>query len=290
MTGDDELAGRFEEHREHLRGVAYRMLGSAAEADDAVQETWLRLGRVDAREIGNLAGWLTTVVSRVCLDMLRLRTARREDPLGDRAFGEPAEVGDPEREALFAESVGRALLVVLDALAPAERVAFVLHDLFAVPFDRIAPVVGRTPVTTKKLASRARHKVRGVPAPSGVETARRRVVEAFLAAAREGDMEALLAVLDPEVVRRADPAALPSGVPAVSRGARTVAGEVLVLGGRARFAEIVLVNGSVGAVVAPYGRLLLALTFTVENDRITEYEVIADPVRLRDLTLSFTES
>ncbi|MFF0573058.1 sigma-70 family RNA polymerase sigma factor [Streptosporangium saharense] len=289
MTGDDELAGRFEAHREHLRAVAYRLLGSAAEADDAVQEAWLRLGRVDAGEIGNLAGWLTTVVSRVCLDMLRLRTARGEDPLGYRSE-EVTDAGDPEREALVAESVGRALLVVLDTLAPVERVAFVLHDLFAVPFDRIAPVVGRTPATTKKLASRARHRVRGVPAPSGVEPGRRRVVEAFLAASRDGDMEALLAVLDPEVVRRADPAALPRGVPAVSRGARAVAGEVLVLGGRARFAEIALVNGTVGAVVAPYGRLLLALTFTVENDRITEYEVIADPARLRRLTLSFTES
>ncbi|MEU1881553.1 sigma-70 family RNA polymerase sigma factor [Streptosporangium sp. NPDC020072] len=287
MDGNDELAERFEAHRGHLRAVAYRMLGSSAEADDAVQEAWLRLVRVDAGEIGNLAGWLTTVVSRVCLDMLRSRAARREDPLGQPVLGQPDDGGsDPEREALLAESVGRALLVVLDTLAPAERVAFVLHDLFAVPFDRIAPVVGRTTVTTKKLASRARHKVAPPRASGSASSADRRVVEAFLAASREGDMEALLAVLAPGVVRRADPATLPPGVPAVSRGARAVAGEVLVLGGRARYAEPALVDGTVGAVVAPYGRLLLVLTFTIEEGVITEYEVIADPTRLRALSLS----
>ncbi|QLH22982.1 sigma-70 family RNA polymerase sigma factor [Streptomyces sp. Rer75] len=293
MDEQDRLAERFEAHRSHLRAVAYRLLGSLSEADDAVQETWLRLSRSDADQVENLPAWLHTVVSRLCLDMLRSRSARREEPIERqpahqvRDDGGTGGGGDPEGEAVLIDSVGRALLVVLDTLAPAERIAFVLHDAFAVPFDQIAPVVERSPATAKKLASRARHKVRGTPAVSAAGLAsQRRVVDAFLAAARDGDLEALLAVLAPDVVRRADRAALPPGVPTTSRGARTVAKETTVLGRRARFAAPALVNGSVGVVVAPRGRLLLALTFTVEDGRIATYEVIADPVRLRGLELA----
>ncbi|MEV4974828.1 sigma-70 family RNA polymerase sigma factor [Streptomyces scopuliridis] len=302
----DRLAERFETHRGRLRAVAYRMLGSVGEADDAVQEAWLRLSRVDADGVDNLAGWLTTVVSRICLDMLRSRTSRREDLVGQRlpdrieaardgdgggagsgARSGAGAGGDPEEEALLVDSVGRALLVVLDTLGPDERIAFVLHDLFAVPFDRIAPIVERSPVTTKKLASRARRKVRGTPAVPGADLGRHRhVVEAFLAASRGGDLNALLAVLAPDVVRRADPAALPPGAATEARGARVVAEETLVFGRRARFAAAALVNGTVGIVVAPRGRLLLALTLTIEGERITGYEVIADPARLQRLELA----
>ncbi|MFC8825384.1 sigma-70 family RNA polymerase sigma factor [Streptomyces sp. NPDC057137] len=291
--GQDELAERFEAHRAQLRAVAYRMLGSLAEADDAVQEAWLRLSRADGAEVENLAAWLRTVVSRVCLDMLRSRTSRREDPVGqrvpDRPWGAGAERAgsDPEGEAVLVDSVGRAMLVVLDTLAPAERVAFVLHDMFAVPFDRIAPLVGRSPVTTKKLASRARQRVRGTTEIPGAELDRHRVVvDAFLAASRGGDLDALLAVLAPDVVRRADPQALPGGAATEVRGARAVARETVHFGRRSRFAETALVNGAVGVVVAPYGRLLYALTCTVEGDRITAFEVFADPERLRGLDLA----
>ena len=227
MSGQDELAERFEAHRGRLRAVAYRMLGSLGEAEDAVQETWLRLARADAGEVENLAGWLRTVVSRICLDMLRSRTARREDP-----FGEPGPEGmrwdedapAPEAETLLADSVGLALLVVLDRLSPAERVAFVLHDSFAVPFEDIAPIVGRSAGATKKLASRARHKVRGASTlPAAELDGHRRVVEAFLAAARGGDLDGLLTLLAPDVVRRADAAALPPGGAPEVRGARAVA-------------------------------------------------------------------
>jgi len=289
MDEQDRLAERFEAHRSHLRAVAYRLLGSLSEADDAVQETWLRLSRSDADRVENLPAWLHTVVSRLCLDMLRSRSARREEPIDRQPVHQVRDDGggDPEGEAVLIDSVGRALLVVLDTLAPAERIAFVLHDAFAVPFDQIAPVVERSPATAKKLASRARHKVRGTPAVSADGlAAQRRVVDAFLAAARDGDLEALLTVLAPDVVRRADRAALPPGVPTTSRGARAVAEETRVLGRRARFAAPALVNGSVGVVVAPRGRLLLALTFTVEDGRIAAYEVIADPVRLRGLELA----
>ncbi|WP_413098981.1 sigma-70 family RNA polymerase sigma factor [Streptomyces sp. Inha503] len=289
----DGLAERFETHRGQLRAVAYRMLGSLSEADDAVQETWLRLSRADAEAVGNLTGWLRTVVSRICLDMLRSRTARREEPVGEELPEMAQETGDgggPEDEAVLADSVGRALLVVLDTLGPAERIAFVLHDVFAVPFDRIAPIVERSPVAAKKLASRARQKVRGIAAVPRAELDRqRRTVDAFLTAARGGDMEALLAVLDPDVVRRADRAALPEGVPTVARGARAVAEETAGFAPRARFAEPALVNGSVGVVVAPRGRLLLALTVTVEDGRIAAYEVIADPARLSRLELGLLD-
>jgi RNA polymerase sigma factor (sigma-70 family) len=276
----EDLAADFEAERGRLRGLAYRMLGSAAEADDAVQEAWLRLNRVDS--VDNLAAWLTTVVSRVCLDVLRSRKARREEPF--EVFPEPVDDADPADEAALADAVGRALLVVLDALGPAERIAFVLHDLFAVPFDRIAPVLDRTPVAAKKLASRARHRVRGTsPLPPADLARHRRVVDAFLAAARGGDLAALLDVLAPDVVRRADAAALPAGAALETRGARAVAEETQVFGKRARFAEAALVDGAVGVVVAPRGRLVLALAVAVDGERVTAYEVIADPARLAAL-------
>jgi RNA polymerase sigma-70 factor (ECF subfamily) len=280
------LAEEFERHRGPLRAVAYRMLGSASEAEDAVQETWLRLSRADIGEIASLDAWLRTVVSRICLDMLRARQSRREEPLGWHVAA-PAQDGGPEDEAVLAESVGRAMLVVLDRLAPPERIAFVLHDLFAVPFGQIAPIVDRTPATAKKLASRARQRVRGAPAVPRAELGRQqRVVEAFLAAARFGDLNALLAVLAPDVIRRADPAALPPGGETVIRGADAVGRQTLVLGPRARFAEPALVNGVVGVVVAPQGRLLLALTFTVRDGRIAGYDVIAEAGRLDQLDLA----
>jgi RNA polymerase sigma-70 factor, ECF subfamily len=290
VGGQDELAGRFEAQRGELRAVAYRMLGSLAEADDAVQETWLRLHRASAAEVGNLPGWLRTVVTRICLDMLRARKSRREDLTPDQLasqFREPGTGTHPEDEALLTDSVSRALLVVLDTLAPAERVAFVLHDMFAVPFSEIAPIVERGPVATKKLASRARHKVHRPPEVPAAEVARQRhAVSAFLAAMRAGDLGGILAVLAPDVVRRADPAVLPPGAPAEARGARAVAEGTAGFASRATFADVALVNGRPGVVVAPHGRLLLALTFTVENGKITSYDVIADPARLRQLDLA----
>jgi RNA polymerase sigma factor (sigma-70 family) len=282
MTTQEALATRFETHRGQLRAVAYRLLGSATEADDAVQEAWLRLSRVAAEEIENLPAWLRTVVSRVCLDMLR---ARREEPVGELADDIWAEAG-PQDEAELVESVGRAMLVVLDRLTPAERVAFVLHDLFAVPFDEIAPIVARSPVTTKKLASRARLRVRGASAVKPADVA---VVDAFLAAARRGDLEGLLAVLAPDVVRRGDRTALPAGVALSVRGARQVAGETVLLASRSRVAAPAIVDGGVGVVVAPRGRLALALTVTVVDNRIASYEVIGDPARLSRLTISVAD-
>jgi RNA polymerase sigma factor (sigma-70 family) len=294
MDEQDRLAGRFEAHRSHLRGVAYRMLGSRSEADDAVQEAWLRYSRTDTSGVDNLAGWLTTVVARVCLDMLRSRASRRERPLGppdaDPAAGGHTRQGggaDPQDEAVLADSVGLALLVVLDRLSPAERVAFVLHDLFAVPFDQIAPIVDRTTVTTKKLASRARHRVRGqAPVPEADLARHRHVVDAFLAASREGDIEGLLAVLAPDVVRRADRVSLPAGAPTEIRGAQALAEETRTNAARARFARPALVDGAVGVVVAPMGRLAVALALTIEGDRIVEVDVIADPDRLARLDLT----
>lgn len=288
MRAEDMLARRFETHRGHLRAVAYRMLGSVSEADDAVQEAWLRLARHDTEDVENLVGWLTTVVSRICLDMLRSRAARREDPIDLLAeLGDAAYDSDPEHEAVLIDSVGRALLVVLDTLGPDERVAFVLHDLFAVPFDQIAPIVGRTTATTKKLASRARQRAQGESTATATELAEQRhVVEAFLTAARGGDLDALLAVLAPDVVRVADPAALPAGVAAVVRGARAVAEETVLLQRRSRVATLAVVNGAVGILVAPRGKLLLALTVTVRADRIAGYQVIADPARLRALDIA----
>ena len=290
MDERDWLVERFEEHRSHLRGVAYRMLGSANEADDAVQEAWLRISRVDSSNVENLPAWLTTVVARVCLNMLRSRTARREEPLDvDRREPVVSHDGrsDPEQEALLADSVGLALLVVLDTLSPAERLAFVLHDMFDLPFDEIAPIVGRSSAATRQLASRARRRVKGsppVPEPDLVR--QRRVVDAYLSATRGGDFEALVKLLDPDVVLRADAEAMPSGTAVEIRGAQAVAKGALASAERARFAGPALVDGAVGLVMAPRGRLFLVLGFTFDGDTITDIDVIADPARLRTLDLA----
>jgi RNA polymerase sigma-70 factor (ECF subfamily) len=281
------LAEQFEKKRTHLRAVAYRMLGSLHEADDAVQEAWLRLSRSDTSAVENLGGWLTTVVARVCLDMLRSRKARPEEPLGPQV---PEPIvgreggGDPEQEVLLADSVGLALLVVLETLAPIERLAFVLHDMFAVSFEEIAPIVGRSATAARQLASRARRRVQGAGMVPDVDLSRQReVVDAFLAAARGGDFEALLTVLDPDVVLRTDRAALPPGAPAEIRGAAAVANRAAK--GGARAARPALVNGSVGVIVAPSGRLLMVLAFTIARGKIVEIDAIADPERLGRLDL-----
>jgi RNA polymerase sigma factor (sigma-70 family) len=284
------LADRFEANRTHLRAVAYRMLGSVNEADDAVQESWLRLSRSDTADVENLRAWLTTVVARVCLDMLRARKSRREEPFGTHV-PEPIvsrqDGLDPEHEALLADSVGLALLVVLETLAPPERLAFVLHDMFAVPFDEIAPIVGRSPAAARQLASRARRRVRGAaPAPDADLTRQREVVDAFLAAARGGDFEALVAVLDPDVVLRVDRGALRPGAPREVRGAAAVAEQVNTFARLARFARPALVNGAAGFVVTRGKRPLAVAGFTVANGRIVEIDLLADPERLRDLDLA----
>jgi RNA polymerase sigma-70 factor (ECF subfamily) len=266
------------------------MLGSLTDADDAVQEAWLRLSRADTRDVENLGAWLTTVVSRVCLDILRARKSRSEEFLGWQEadpLNQTKEAIDPEHEAMLAESVGLALLVVLDRLPPAERVAFVLHEMFDVPFAEIAPIVGRSPIAAKKLASRARHRIHGTATISRDDLDRhQRVVEAFLAAARAGDMNALLAVLDPEVVRRGDRAALPAGASTAVRGAHIVAEETVSNARRARFAQSALVNGALGIVMVVRGRLRIALSFAIKDDRITEIDVIADPTRLHRLEVA----
>ncbi|MFD4459178.1 sigma-70 family RNA polymerase sigma factor [Nocardia sp. NPDC058480] len=278
-------AGAFEQRRDRLRGVAFRMLGAGAEAEDAVQEAWLRLAGTDT-EIADLDGWLTTVVSRICLDMLRSRTRRAVVPDTPDRAATGAGI-DPEAEALLADSVGRALLVVLDALSPEERVAFVLHDLFAVPFAEIAPMLGRTPATTKKLASRARLRVH---APARIEptelVAHQAAVTAFVRAARGGDLGGLLAVLAPDVVRTADPAALSPGMAVIVRGARAVADGALALRHRSRDAVLVLIDGTPGLVVAGAGGPVFAVTFTVRGGRITAYDVVASPERVAAFTLS----
>src|SRR5215216_2137577 len=291
MEEHESLAARFEENRSHLRAVAYRMLGSPGEADDALQEAWLRLDRSDTSRVKNLSGWLTTVVARVCLDMLRSRESRREagenepigtyvpDPIVSRDDG-----FDPEHEALLADSVGLALLVVLETLSPAERLAFVLHDTFGVPFAEIAPIVGRSPVAARQLASRARSRVRGAaPSPDADLGRQREVVDAFLAAARNGDFDALLAVLDPEVVLRADSGA--AGTSRVVRGARAVAGQALTFSQFAPFAQPALVNGAAGLVTAPGGRPLSVMGFTVRRGKVIEIDILADPERLGRLDL-----
>jgi len=293
---DDWLAQHFEEHRTHLRAVAYRMLGSISEADDALQEAWLRLSRSDTSGIQNPGGWLTTVVGRVCLDMLRSRRSRHERLL-EELPGEPsgarvpqpivsrANGFDPEQETLLADSVGLALLVVLDTLNPAERLAFVLHDMFSVPFEEIAPIVGRSPAAARQLASRARRRVQGAaPSPNADLTRQREVVDAFLGAARDGDFDALVAVLDPEVVLRADLSAVHAVGSREVRGAPAVAKRAAK--GRARAARPVLVNGAVGVVVAPRRRLLLVLGFTIRGGKIVEIDAIADPERLSRLDLA----
>jgi RNA polymerase sigma factor (sigma-70 family) len=284
----DWLAVRFEENRPRLRAVAYRMLGSPSEADDALQECWLHLNRSDLSGVENVAGWLTTVVARVCLDMLRSRKARREEPFGARAVPtDRRDDGlDPEDAALLADSVGLAMLVVLDTLNPAERLAFVLHDMFAVPFDEIASVVGRSPAATRQLASRARRRVQATDAvPDADRTRQREVVDAFLAASRKGDFVALLALLDPDVVVRADASAAPVGSREV-RGAQAVARQALTYSQRAPHAQPALVNGAAGIVVAPHGRLLIAMVFGVAYGKIVEIEVVADRDRLAELDLA----
>src|SRR5215212_7040444 len=287
---DDWLAQRFEEHRTHLRAVAYRMLGSISEADDAVQEAWLRLSRSDTSGIENLGGWLTTVVGRVCLDMLRSRTSRREEPPGAR-LPEPIisrEDGiDPEHEALVADSVGLALLVVLETLAPAERLAFVLHDMFAVPFEEIAPIVGRSPTAARQLASRARRRVQGAATSAEAGLGRQReAVDAFLAASREGNFEALLAVLDPDVVLRIDGGAVRAGLSREVRGVRAVAEQTLTFSRLSPFVRPALVNGAAGVVVAPRGRPFSVMGFTVRHGKIVEIDILADPACLRQLDLA----
>jgi RNA polymerase sigma-70 factor, ECF subfamily len=289
MDEVDWLAARFEEQRPHLRAVACRMLGSLAEADDAVQNSWLRLCGADTAEVDNLGGWLTTVVARECLKMLRARRGRREEPLADTATLPPEgnhEVSDPEAEALLADSVGPALMVVLDTLAPAERVAFVLHDIFAMPFSEIALILGRSPAASRQLASRARRRVQGATPPQPVDLARqRRVADAFLTALRGGDFAALLAVLDPDVVLRDDSAGLPGGA-AVMRGARPVGGYALRYSRAARFLQPALINGAAGLAIVPFGRIFGALGFTFNDGVITEIEMISDRQRLRHVELA----
>ena len=289
MSDRDWLAAQFEEQRPHLRRVAYRMLGSLDESEDAIQEAWLRLNRTDGKAIENLGGWLTTVVGRVCLDKLRARRARREDS-ADGWLPEPIvsvdDQVDPEQEALIADSVGLALLVVLETLSPAERLAFVLHDMFAVPFDEIASILDRSPDAVRQLASRGRRRVRGARPEPDVDLAeQRRVADAFMKASREGDFEGLLAVLDPDVVVRAD-RSIPKGAPLEVRGARNVAQRALYFRQLAEFAQPVLVNGAAGFLVAPQGQLFAVAALTVVGGKITEMDFVTDPDKLLKLTLS----
>ena len=290
MEDRDWLAEQFERQRPQLRAVAYRMLGSMSEADDAVQESWLRLNRSDTEAVSNLDGWLTTVVGRVCLDMLRARRARREDYVGSW-LPEPvvrAETADdPEHEALMADSVGLALLVVLETLTPAERLAFVLHDMFAVPFEEIAPVVDRTPEAARQLASRARRRVRGAPEPDPDLDRQRELVEAFLAASRAGDFDSLVTVLDPDVVFNADTGGVPPRAREPVVGAEAVAEQVLRRGSRfASYAQHAIVNGGAGLVVELQGRPFAVLGFTTAGNRIVELDLILDPAKLERVSLN----
>ncbi|QQM41725.1 sigma-70 family RNA polymerase sigma factor [Streptomyces liliifuscus] len=287
-VGTEILALRFETHRARLRAVAHRMLGSPAEADDAVQEAWLRLSRSDTSEVANLGGWLTTAVGRICLDMLRSRRTRREEPLDEPGVRLPEPLlapitgADPEQEALLADSVGLALLVVLETLGPAERLALVLHDLFAVPFDEVATVVGRSPAATRQLASRARRRVQGGASAADADPDRQReVVDAFLAAARDGDFDGLVAVLDPDVVAR-------SGA-GVTTGAAAVASGAITFGRLAAVGRPALVNGSVGVVGLMEGRLVSVLSFTVVHGRIAAIDIVREPERLAGLDVTFLE-
>ena len=289
MSEHDWLAERFEENRPHLRAVAYRMLGSSAEADDAVQETWLRLNRAGVGGVENLGGWLTTIVARVSLNMLRSRTLRREEPMDPPGTGQPVAPPpngtDPEHEAMLADSVGLALLVVLDTLTPAERLAFVLHDMFAVPFEEIAPIVERSPVATRQLASRARRRVQeaGPGDPPGEISRRREVVAAFLAASREGDFDALLTMLDPDIVLRADNAAAQMGADAEAIGPRAVAG---IFSGRAKALRPALIDGAPGAVWTYRGETRVVFAFTFTGGTIAAIEQIADPERIARLEVT----
>ena len=290
MTEQDWLAERFEEHRTRLRAVAYRMLGSLSQADDAVQEAWLRLSRSDASEIENLGGWLTTVVARVALNMLRSRTTRREEPLGVRIpdpIVDPADGTDPEHEALLADSVGLALLVVLETLSPAERLAFVLHDMFAVPFEEIAPIIDRSLGATRKLASRARRRVQGERTDPDPDLDRQReVVDAFLAASREGDFDALVSVLDPDVVLHAD---FGEGRTQELRGAEAVAGQAQMYSRLGLVVHSALINGAVGAVTTRDGQPFSVGAITVRDGKIVEMDWLADPARLAELDLTILD-
>lgn len=298
MPTPDWLAEQFEAHRAHLRAVAYRMLGSATEAEDAVQESWIRLGRTDVGEVDNLRAWLTTVVARVCLDMLRTRMSRREDPFdenAEQAVHVPDPVitkadGNPESDAILADSVGLALLVVLETLEPAERLAFVLHDVLGMTFDEIAPIVDRSPVATRQLASRARRRVRGhAPTPDADLRTQRRVVDAFVAAVQNGDFEALVAVLDPAIVLRADGGAA-KGMSRVVRGARAVMGQAASFSKLELSNQVVLVNGNIGVVSRrPDGRVFSVLGFTIAGGKVVAIDILADPERLGRLDLSALE-
>jgi RNA polymerase sigma factor (sigma-70 family) len=290
MDDKDWLARQFDDNRTHLRSVAYKMLGSLSEADDAVQETWFRLSRTDTAEIENFTGWLTTVTARVCLNMLRSRESRREESLSVH-FPDPIvsnENGvDPEHQALLADSVGLALLVVLETLTPAERLAFVLHDMFAMPFEDIAPIVDRSPAAARQLASRARRRVQGsAPTPDADLSRQREVLNAFLAAARAGDFEALLTVLDPDVVLRADRGAAAAEALEEVRGASAVAERALMFARFAEYGRMALVNGAVGVVTAPRGQPFAVMGVTVAGGKIVEIDVLADPKRLRQLDLA----
>jgi RNA polymerase sigma factor (sigma-70 family) len=280
----------FEDHRDHLRAVAFRMLGSRSDADDAVQETWLRMNRGDVSEVDNVRGWLTTVIARICLDVLRSRGSRREESLEAIGHDVAGDAVDPEQEALLADAVGVALLVVLQTLSPPERLALVLHDMFDLPYTQIGPIVGRSPNATAQLASRARRRVRGrTPTPAADLAAARRVVDAFLVAARDGDFDALLAALHAEVVLDVDAAATGTDEPLTVHGASEVASRARMFAGNARHSEPALIDGSVGLVVAPGGRLALVLRFAVEHNVITRIGIVADPARLRVLDLAILD-
>jgi RNA polymerase sigma factor (sigma-70 family) len=281
---NDWLAERFESSRARLRAMAYRMTGSLSDAEDAVQEGWVHVARADAGTVDNLDGWFTTIVARICLDMLRSRKSRREDPL---LADEVAAGSGPEQEAVLADSVGLAMLVVLDTLPPAERVAFVLHDTFGLPFDEIAAITGRTPAAARQLASRARRRIHGSPSvPEDRLVRQRRVAEAFIAAARGGDLSALLAVLDPDIVLNGDAQSSPTGRPLTLRGAASVARGASLAGSRAQDSRLILINGTPGIAWAPHGRLALVLAFTIPGDTITKIDIISDPDRLGELELA----
>ena len=283
---NDWLAERFESSRARLRAMAYRMTGSLSDAEDAVQEGWVHVARADAGTVDNLDGWFTTIVARVCLDMLRSRKSRREDP-ADFLAEPPAAGAGPEQEAVLADSVGLAMLVVLDTLPPAERVAFVLHDTFGLPFDEIAAITGRTPAAARQLASRARRRIHGSPSvPEDRLVRQRRVAEAFIAGARGGDLSALLTVLDPDIVLNGDAQSSPTGRPLTLRGAASVARGASLAGSRAQDSRLILINGTPGIAWAPHGRLALVLAFTIPGDTITKIDIISDPDRLGELKLA----
>jgi RNA polymerase sigma-70 factor (ECF subfamily) len=294
MDVSDRLAGRFDASRPRLRAMAYRMLGSLSDADDAVQEGWLHAARGGADDVANLEGWFTTIVARVCLDMLRSRKSRREEPLVPIDAAVAGYEQGPEQEAMLADSVGLALLVVLDTLPPAERVAFVLHDTFGLPFGEIASITGRSPDAARQLASRGRRRIQGTgpdtdPAAGARLARQRQVAEAFMTASRGGDLEGLIAVLDPDVVLHSDATASPSGAPLTVHGAAAVAGGARAASARSRYGRIALVNGAPGLIMAPRGQLLVALAFTFSGEKISQIDVVADPDRLAQLDLGLLD-